>query len=159
MCFSPDKIPVLILICHSWSGDGDPQPLTPHRFPPPHCRIPAPWEILAAVRVPSTAPWFLRKPGVWLVCLLLPVGGASPMAERLRAGSGAVPGRPPSHPYSFLPLSSPVRPPSASKPTDCVWGEIVPDSQNGCQVSLKSWLNKGKQITKMEIFKLAFSGI
>ena len=30
---------------------------------------------------------------------------------------------------------------------------------DGCQVSLKSWLNKGKQITKMEIFKPAFSGI
>lgn len=30
---------------------------------------------------------------------------------------------------------------------------------DGCQVPLKSWLNKGKQITKMEIFKPAFSGI
>lgn len=30
---------------------------------------------------------------------------------------------------------------------------------DGCQLSLQSWLHKGKQITKMEIFKLAFSGI
>lgn len=46
----------------------------------------------------------------------------------------------------------PPEQPSASEAIPCqAWGR--------CQVSLKSWPNKGKQITKMEIFKLAFSCI
>lgn len=77
-----------------------------------------------------------------------PVGGA----RRPGGRRCAAPGWPGSaRRVRCLALRLPEQP-SASEAIPCqAWGR--------CQVSLKSWPNKGKQITKMEIFKLAFSGI
>lgn len=60
---------------------------------------------------------------------------------------------------SFPLFPSLVRSPSTSKPTESVWGEIVPDLEMAARFLSNLGFNKGKQITKMEIFKLVFSGI
>ena len=123
-----------------------------------HC-IPAGWDVLwAVVRVSSA---LLESVEAEVsVCLLIPAGGAKPPG---RAAGGRLPGS--RSRWLFLPVSFPLFPsllcglpqhpnqPSASKVKSCQTWRRLP----GFFSSLG--FNKEKQITKMEIFKLAFSGI
>lgn len=92
----------------------------------------------------------------WCACCFLQVE-PNPLAERPEACSlaGAGGGFLSPSPFPF----SLVRSPSTSQPTECVRGEAVPDSGTAARFLSSLGLNKGKQITKMEIFKLAFRGI